>query len=33
MAGFFWTFLFIISDFDTKKSVFLVFNENFRIEI
>ena len=33
MAGFFWMFLFIMSDFDTKKSVFLVFNENFRIEI
>lgn len=33
MAGFFWTFLYIMSDFDTKKSVFLVFNENFRIEI
>ena len=29
----FWTFLYIMSDFDTKKSVFLVFNENFRIEI
>ena len=29
----FWTFLFIISDFDTKKSGFYVFEENFRIEI
>ena len=33
MAGFFWTFLFIISDFDTKKSGFYVFEENFRIGI